>query len=404
MKAQEVKKIITKAHEVGTLSLDQLDRVLNEDSTFEKNVKSLIKHLDQLPVRESSPAAAERSADEYKLPSRKRSSSDQLLGYFRDVNHRPRMSRQDEIRYSKRLEFLLRRLIQSVQTTPQSREIQNLIRQMKDFPGDGMNLDILPLSSALGQCPDGEARFIQKCYNTYILVRADFVERNLHHVVSLTGQYRTYGIPMMDLIQEGNTAMIRAVEKYDWRKGVRFRTYATFWIKQAVERFITANKGIVRVPNYLQQKMRRFKREGIIGTEGPDISVKEISDTFELSHEVAGHLIETGLGHVSLDAPASEDDDNSISDTLYIEDEEVVLDGESQKLKKRLKEVLSVLNDQEQFILKHRFGLEGKEIKTLEEIGNLMRVSRERIRQLQLRALAKLKRPSLVERLVPFLP
>ena len=193
------------------------------------------------------------------------------------------------------------------------------------------------------------------------------------------------------------------MEKFDWRKGVRFQTYATFWIKQAIERCITANKGIVRVPNYLQQKMRRFQRNGVLSTDKSSLSIKEVSSAFELSSEVAGHLLETGRGHVSLDAPHSEDEENTISDMLAVHEEESMPEGEVLKLKGRLKEALQVLNDQERFIISYRFGLEGKEIKTLDEIGKLMNVSRERIRQLQIRALQKLKRPSLLERLAPFL-
>jgi RNA polymerase primary sigma factor len=184
---------------------------------------------------------------------------------------------------------------------------------------------------------------------------------------------------------------------------VRFQTYATFWIRQAVERCISANKYIVRVPNYLQQKMRRLKREGTIPADSSTLSIREVSDSFELSSEVAEHIIETGRGHVSIDSPSPTDNNRSLTDILYVEEDEVMPDDEVKTLKERIKEALKVLNDQEQFIIHHRFGLEGKETKTLDEIGKLLRVSRERIRQIQIQALKKLKRPSLEEKLVPFI-
>jgi RNA polymerase primary sigma factor len=208
---------------------------------------------------------------------------------------------------------------------------------------------------------------------------------------------------MMDLVQEGNAALIRAVEKFDWRKGVRFQTYASFWIKQAIERWISASKGIVRVPNYLQQKMRRFQRNGVLSNEDGNPSVRDVSDAFELSSEVAGHLLESGRGHVSLDSPKSEGDEKALSAVLSQEEDDVFLDSEFKKLQGRLKEALSILSDQERFILSQRFGLGDNEPKTLEEIGTLMNVSRERIRQLQNHAIQKLKRPSLLKRLAPFL-
>lgn len=405
MKTTEVKKIIKKVREDKEFPIEQLDAVLKDDGTFEKNIESLIKSLDEIPVQWDKEAYLEKGTSKARKTSASSArSADQLTEYSRKLSRLPRMNREEELRFSKRLEFFSRRLIHSIQKKNVPKDLKNLLMSMKDCPGGAIGQDIVPLCAKLGKCPRGKAGHMKNCCSAYNHIRAEFTERNLHLVVNITRQYRTYGIPLMDLVQEGNAALIRAVEKFDWRKGVRFQTYATFWIKQAIERCITANKGIVRVPNYLQQKMRRFQRSGVLSTDKSNLSIKDVSDAFELSSEVAGHLLETGRGHVSLDTPQSEDEENSIADMLAVHDEESIPEGELLKLKGRLSEALKVLSDQEKYIISHRFGLEGKEIKTLDEIGRLMNVSRERIRQLQIRALQKLKRPSLLERLAPFLP
>jgi RNA polymerase primary sigma factor len=242
----------------------------------------------------------------------------------------------------------------------------------------------------------------ESCFS-YNEVRREFIERNLYLVLNMARQYGSFGVSMMDLVQEGNAALIRAVEKYDWRKEVRFQTYASFWLKQAIERCITANRCIVRLPNYLQQKMRRFKREGKISSDKADLSVGEISEAFSLSPKIAGRLLESDKGHVSLDATYNPHEEGNLVDTLAVEDEELIPEGEREKLKQRLDSAMASLTQQERYILNHRFGLEGKKIKTLEELGRFMNVSRERIRQLQFKAIEKLKRPAFSRQLAPFL-
>lgn len=406
MNISEVKKLVRQAAKQGALLEEDVDAILQDDGSFDRNIKELLKTIKKLPVEKRLPGTEEPiDQQEKKRKPETGSTRDRgpMYDYIREVNRLPRMNREDERRYAKRLEFYKSRLISSIQNECIPKEAKDVLLRLQECPGNLMEQDITPLCKKLGKCPRGKAGFIKKCCSSYNGQRARFVERNLRLVLNLTRQYRTYGIPVMDLVQEGNAALIRAVEKYDWRKGVRFQTYANFWIKQAVERCITANKGIVRIPNYLQQKMRRFQRNGIIPSDKSGVSVREISDAFNLSDEVAGHLLETGRSYVSLDSFSSDDDENSIASMITSEDEEIMPEGEFLNLQGRLKDALTILSEQERFIISHRFGLEGFEIKTLDEIGKLMNVSRERIRQLQIRAIQKLKRPSLLKRLAPFL-
>jgi len=228
------------------------------------------------------------------------------------------------------------------------------------------------------------------------------VERNLPLVVVFTRAYGTYGIPVMDLIQEGNVALIRAVEKYDWRKGVRFQTYAEFWIKQAVERAIAAGKGIVRVPNYVQQRVRRFKREAGLPVAGQRLSAKDLSEALEIPADLAGRILETGRKPVSLDILAQIGEHSNVADLVAESSFPSRTRDEMETIRTRLCEALGVLREKERTVIEHRFGLAGEEPKTLEKLGKMMNVSRERVRQVQIRALEKLRHSGVVKTLKGF--
>lgn len=405
MKTSEIKKIATQAHKSGKLNVDQLDHILADSAVYDKSARTLVKALHTLAIdldgSEALQSSGKKGASDSRPSLQNRASS--YAFYLKQVRSHPKMDREDEERLAKRLEFMLLRLIHAVQESPESKETHRLLEQFRDN-GDGpLDQSLVPLLTSLKNCPAERREFIQACCNDYNRTRSEFVERNLHLVVHVSQLYRTYGIPLMDLIQEGNASLIRAVEKYDWRKGVRFQTYANFWIRQAIERWITANKSIVKVPNYLQQKIRRFRREGVIASDINQVSSKEISDAFELSTEVAGRLLETGRGHVSLDTAPTMNEETSIADTLFVEDDDIKPADEKDKLRERLLKALDFLTDQERFILKRRFGLEGCRTETLDEIGLQLKVSRERIRQLQIRALRKIKSSSHKEMLAPFL-
>jgi len=414
MKLAEIKRIVNDAHEKGELSIDNLDAILEEPQSYDKNVDRLIRMLGELPIEQGTTRYGDLGEEAHKSPARKSTNisksarfagnaHNRLFDYLKEINSHPRMARADELRFSRRLEFFKRRLLKIARNKSLPARIQKIIESLEICANRSESGTIAPICSDLGDCPKGISGFLKHCCASYNSLRSEFVERNLGLVVSLAMPYRTYGIPLMDLIQEGNMVLIRAVEKFDWRKEVRFQTYATFWIRQAIERFIGANNSIVRVPNYLQQKMRRFKREGVLPKDGAAVTASDVSKNFRLSSKVAGRLLETSRKHISLDSPFSDDDNGSLSDLVAEEQEETLSHGEQRHLKSRIKEVLEGLSDDERFILHHRFGLDGKKTKTLEEIGKVLKVSRERIRQLQNGAIRKLKKPSLEKQLVPFL-
>jgi len=402
MKPREVSKIINEALKTKRLSIENLDMILADDDHFDKNLEKINKHYDAFVVEAPPPVGDDDSKGTRRAPVYS-AGQDIYFQYINEIRKRARMTRDEEYLFAKRMEFFKRRVIKAVNNCKVSKEKAEYFLQNTSCLGHPDSVNVGPICEQLGRCPRGKKSVIHVNCKSYNRCRANFVERNLHLVINLTQPYRTYGIPIMDLIQEGNAALIRAVEKFDWRKQVRFQTYAAFWVRQAVERAISASKGIVRVPNYIQQKMRRFKREGKLSSEKNHISAREVSEAFEMSNEVAGHLLETERTHISLHAESSDEGESTLNSLVADEPEDFVPQDEIKALKNKLYEALADLTEQERIIIKHRFGLDDTELKTLDELGEMMNVSRERVRQVQIRALQKLKKPRLLESLQSFL-
>jgi RNA polymerase primary sigma factor len=389
----------------GRLLESDLDHYLDTRLAFEEHVAALLDVIGDLPI-EPAPAN-EFSPDEPFVPQPRVPSiatDDNLRRYLRQVHALKRIEKDAEIRLAKRLEFLHRRFRATLESAKLG---QDHLRSVlggefsRSFAAD-LRLARVGEAGAPSRLAEARRRSIRQRAAELNRVRAAFVERNLGVVADLAMCYRTYGIPVMDLIQEGNGALIRAVEKFDWRKDVRFQTYATFWIRQAVERCIAFNKGIVRVPNYLQQKMRRLRREGILPRRDRDVSIGDVAGAFDVKREVAGHLLETERTHYSLDVSIDEDGETFAS--LLADDKHGIeaTPIEFATLRERIAEVLADLTPMEREIVQLRFGLGGQPPLTLEDVGRRMNVSRERIRQLQVRAIRKLQRPGLLQRLAGF--
>jgi RNA polymerase primary sigma factor len=401
----QLRALARRAHADGSLVESDVDEYLASSVDFEERAEALLEMLGDLPILSRPPAPVEPSPssnDRPRVPAM--ADDDNLRRYLRQVRSLKRMEREEEVLLAKRLEFARRRFRAAV---AEARLRSDHLRSV--LGGEFSRTCVQDLRPMLAS-RDGGADTVGESRRRRIRtraaemnrVRAVFVERNLGIVADLALCYRTYGVPLMDLIQEGNGALIRAVEKFDWRKEVRFQTYATFWIRQAVERSIAFNKGIVRVPNYLQQKMRRLRREGVLPKRDRTVSVGEVSAAFDVKREVAGHLLETERTHYSLDVQIDEDGETFAS--LLADDGQGHDLGriEFSLLQARIGEVMSDLQPLEREILDLRFGLSGQTPATLEEVGRRMNVSRERIRQIQVRAIRKLQRPTLLKRLAGF--
>ena len=331
LESQEVRLLLESGRQTGRLGADEIARALDELEVNATQLDELYSALDELQIEVVERAGEAESEAE---PETSEVSTDTLQLFLKDIGRVQLLTAAQEVELAKRIER-----------------------------GDHS-------------------------------AKQAMVEANLRLVVSIAKRYRNQGLPFLDLIQEGTIGLVRAAEKFDYRKGFKFSTYATWWIRQAVTRAIADKGRTIRVPVHMVEKINKYYRvQRTLASElNRDPSDEEVGNIMETDAEEIARIKRVSRRSISLETPVGEDHSSELGDFIADEDSETPHDlARSSLLKSRMKEALGGLPERERMVLEYRFGLTGGQPKTLEEVGERFDVTRERIRQIQLTALAKIK-------------
>ena len=388
-----IQELLNRADQRGYVTFEDVMEVLDEDGDDVTAIETILYELDELGVelrQESEPNDPLLLAEEGDLEFEPEEilqdptvgdisavSADDPVGlYFRQMAQEPLLTALEEIDLAKRIEM-----------GKQARE--TLLRMgSRDLYSDAWIAHLERLVY------DGQA------------AREHLGRANTRLVVSIAKRYMGQGLPFPDLIQEGNVGLMRAVDKYDYKRGNRFSTYATWWIRQAITRALAQKTRTIRIPLHMTERIRQMYRtaQSLEQSLGRRPSPEEIADQMELPADTIRSMMDASQHAIALERPVGDDGDSEFGDFIEDQDSPSPVESATQHLlQETIEEVLSELTPRHSHILRLRFGLGGGEPHTLEEIANKFGLSRERIRQLEKEALRRLRHPRLAPNLRDYL-
>lgn len=380
-----VKELVAKGQEKGSLTSDEMADALQEVELTTEQIENIYTILAEMGIEivETPPEEIEEVVEEIEeeeLPAKKidytvkAPTNDPVRMYLKEIGKVPLLTGQQEVDLAKRIE-----------------------------KGEAAAAKLASKGNKLSR---EEKRRLKYLVEEGQAAKRKVVEANLRLVVSIAKRYVGRGMLFLDLIQEGNLGLIRAVEKFDYRKGYKFSTYATWWIRQAITRAIADQARTIRIPVHMVEtinKLIRVQRQ-LLQDLGREPMPEEIAGEMQLTPEKVREILKVSQEPVSLETPIGEEEDSQLGD--FIEDQEAVIPANAASfvlLQDQLREVLDSLSERERRVIELRFGLKSGHPRTLEEVGRVFGVTRERIRQIESKTLSKLRHPSRSHKLKDYL-
>lgn len=408
--AQQAVDILQQVHD-GNLPFDRTMRI----STAEENAKDKI--AARIPVN---------LCTVRRLLELNRDAWDQLEESDLSESRAARL-REDILRRRRKMATLLEECcLRTSRIQPLFRKLQAVNKKIKSLQRDlekaekhpnrydeedvyVMREELNGLRSLVVEDPDrldARVRAIDTVFYEYEQAKRDLSGGNLRLVVSIAKKYRNRGLPFLDIIQEGNTGLMRAVDKYEYKRGYKFSTYATWWIRQAITRAIADHARTIRVPVHMIETMSKLRtiQKHLLQEVGREPTMEEIAERAKMSVEETRRVMKISRHPISLDRPVGESEDSQFGDFIEDESQQAPSDtATNEMLKSRINDVLKTLTYREREILKLRYGIGDGYTYTLEEVGRIFKVTRERVRQVESKAIRKLQHPVRQRRLANFL-
>ncbi|MBQ4354621.1 MAG: RNA polymerase sigma factor RpoD [Clostridia bacterium] len=300
----------------------------------------------------------------------------------------------------------LREISSEVERLSSADEMEKVLAQEGLAVDDPVRMYLKEIGTIPLLSSERETELAMRMFEGDETAKNELVEANLRLVVSIAKRYVGKGMFFLDLIQEGNLGLMKAVEKFDYTKGYKFSTYATWWIRQAISRAIADQSRTIRIPVHMVETIHKVSRSQrqLLQQNGREATVDEIAQDIGMSVDRVREIMKISQDPVSLETPIGEADDSHLGDFIPDDENPTPADAASyQLLREQLNDVLHTLSPREEMVLKLRFGLEDGRTRTLEEVGQEFNITRERIRQIEAKALRKLRHPSRSKRLKDYL-